>query len=49
MKRVQSITSTKYQSNTERILIWQSTYHMFQDPPVLGVGLGQYKDSYQKT
>lgn len=49
MKRVQSITSTKYQSNTERILIWQSNYHMFQDHPVLGVGLGQYKDSYQKT
>ncbi len=48
IKRVHSITSVKYQSNAERILIWQSAYQMFQDHPVLGVGLGQYKDSYQK-
>jgi len=48
MKRVHSITSTKYQSNTERVLIWQSAYKMFQDHPVLGVGLGKYKDNYQK-
>lgn len=48
MKRVHSITSTKYQSNTERLLIWQSAYKMFLDHPVLGVGLGQYKDNYQK-
>lgn len=48
MKRVHSITSTTYQSNTERVLIWQSAYKMFQDHPVLGVGLGQYKDNYQK-
>lgn len=48
MARVSTITSTKYQSNTERLLIWQSAYNMFLDHPVLGVGLGQYKDNYQK-
>ena len=48
MRRVRSITSTRYQSNTERLLIWQSAYKMFKDHPVLGVGLGQYKDNYQK-
>lgn len=48
MWRINSITSTKYQSNTERVLIWKSAYKMFQDHPVLGVGLGQYKDNYQK-
>ncbi len=48
VKRVATITSTKYQSNTERLLIWHSAYNMFKDYPVLGVGLGQYKDNYQQ-
>lgn len=38
----------KYQSNTERILIWQSAWNMFKDHPILGVGLGQYTENYQK-
>ena len=38
----------KYQSNTERILIWQSAWNMFKDHPVLGVGLGQYTENYQQ-
>lgn len=48
MKRIHTLTDTKYQSNTERILIWNSAWKMFEDHPVLGVGLGQYKDNYQK-
>lgn len=48
VEKVKSITSTTNRSNTERLLIWQSAYNMFKDNPVLGVGLGQYKDSYQK-
>ena len=38
----------KYQSNTERILIWQSAWNMFKDHPILGVGLGQYTENYQQ-
>lgn len=38
----------KYQSNTERILIWQSAWNMFKAHPVLGVGLGQYTENYQQ-
>lgn len=38
----------KYQSNTERILIWQSAWNMFKDHPVLGVGLGQYTENYRE-
>lgn len=38
----------KYQSNTERILIWQSAWKMFKDHPILGVGLGQYTENYQQ-
>ena len=48
VQRLATITDKKYQSNTERLLIWQSAYTMFKDHPVLGVGLGQYKDNYQK-
>lgn len=44
--RAESITSTTLQSNTERILIWQSAYQMFKDHPFLGVGLGQYTPKY---
>lgn len=38
----------KYQSNTERILIWKSAWNMFKDHPILGVGLGQYTVNYQQ-
>lgn len=48
VEKVKSITSTTNRSNTERLLIWQSAYNMFKDHPVLGVGLGQYKDNYQQ-
>lgn len=48
IKRVSSITNvTTYQSNTERLLMWNSAYCMFKDHPILGVGLGQYTYSYQ--
>ncbi len=48
LQRLSTITDINFQSNSERLLIWQSASHMFRDHPVLGVGLGQYKDNYQK-
>ena len=49
MHRLDTIDDfNKYQSNTERILIWQSAWNMFKDHPVLGVGLGQYTKNYQQ-
>lgn len=49
MERLNTIDDfTKYQSNTERILIWQSAWNMFKDHPILGVGLGQYTVNYQQ-
>ncbi len=45
MQRLDTITAAQ---NTERFLMWESAYHMFQDHPVLGVGLSQYKDNYQQ-
>lgn len=47
MHRVSTITNNRYQSNSERLLMWNSAWNMFKDHPVLGVGLGQYKDNYQ--
>lgn len=49
MHRLDTIADfDKYQSNTERILIWQSAWNMFKDHPILGVGLGQYTENYQQ-
>ncbi len=49
MQRADTISNTTtVQSNTERLLMWESAFHMFQDHPVLGVGLSQYKDNYQQ-
>ena len=49
MQRLDTIDDfNKYHSNTERILIWQSAWNMFKDHPILGVGLGQYKENYQQ-
>ncbi len=49
MHRLDTIDDfNKYQSNTERILIWQSAWNMFEDHPVFGVGLGQYTENYQQ-
>lgn len=46
-ERALSITSTTLQSNTERLLMWQSAWNMFKDNPVFGVGAGQYAKKYQ--
>lgn len=46
MNRVQSITNTQFQSNTERVLMWKSAFNMFKDHPAFGVGLGRYTEMY---
>lgn len=35
-------------STRERYAIWEGAFNMFKEHPILGVGLGQYKDNYQK-
>ena len=49
MKRVLSITDTKNASNSSRFIIWYTSFEMFKEHPVLGVGLGNYKNVYQKS
>ena len=45
--RFATITDLKMQSNSERLLMWESAWNMFKDNPILGVGYGQYKTAYQ--
>lgn len=46
-QRVNTITNNKYQSNSERLLIWTSACNMYRDNPVIGVGFGRFKKEYQ--
>lgn len=50
MHRLESITDTRYenQSNSERLLMWQSATNMFIDHPIFGVGIGNYHDQYME-
>jgi len=45
--RLATITNMQMQSNSERLLMWQSALNMFEDNPIFGVGYGQYKFAYQ--
>ena len=45
--RLASIGDMQLQSNTERILLWKSAFHMFEDHPVLGVGFSRFREEYQ--
>lgn len=46
-ERLATLTQPTYQSNSERLLMWQSAFHAFQDHPLFGVGLGNYAHAYQ--
>lgn len=47
-QRLATITDTKMQSNSERLLLWQSASNMFADNPVTGVGYGEFHDNYKE-
>lgn len=43
--RIYSITDL--QANSERLLIWQSAWQMFNDHKLFGIGAGNFKELYQ--
>lgn len=45
--RVCSITDMTNQSNSERILLWNSSWKMFLDYPLVGVGAGNFGEVYK--
>ena len=47
-QRAASIVSTTFQSNTERLCMWQSAWNMFKDHPFFGVGVGKYAQKYRE-
>ncbi len=46
--RVHTIFDMGYQSNSERVLLWKSSIHMFEEYPITGVGLGNFTKLYQE-
>ena len=45
--RLATIGDMQFQSNSERILLWKSAFHMFEDHPIAGVGLSRFREEYQ--
>ena len=44
--RLATLTDTKFQSNSERILMWQSAVEMFKDYPIHGAGQKMFFELY---
>jgi O-antigen ligase len=44
--RCQTLFDMQYQSNSERVLLWNSAIHMLMDYPVTGIGLGNFREQY---
>ncbi|MBR4641900.1 MAG: O-antigen ligase family protein [Selenomonadaceae bacterium] len=47
-ERLTTMTSTKFQSNTERVLMWKAAAEIFCDYPIYGVGQKMYFNAYNK-
>lgn len=48
--RVKSITNvTTDRSNADRLVVWESSWNMIKDNTITGVGLGNYKEVYEKS
>ena len=45
--RVATLGDASFQSNSERMLMWQSAWNMFLDHPLTGVGAQNYEYQYQ--
>lgn len=46
--RLSTMVSTKFQSNTERVLMWCSAWEMFKDYPLYGVGQKMFVKAYNE-
>ena len=46
--RLETMVSTKFQSNTERVLMWQSALKIFADYPLTGVGQKMFVKAYNE-
>ena len=46
--RLSTMVSTKFQSNTERILMWKSAAEIFSDYPICGIGQKMFFKAYNE-
>ncbi len=46
--RLSTMVDTKFQSNTERVLMWESALKMFEDYPLYGVGQKMFRQAYNE-
>ena len=46
-ERVHTLGDASFQSNSERLLMWQSAWTMFLDHPLTGIGAQNYAQQYQ--
>jgi len=46
--RLSTMVSTNFQSNTERVLMWQSAAEIFKDYPICGVGQKMFFEAYNE-
>ena len=46
--RLETMVSTKFQSNTERILMWKSALEIYKDYPLSGVGQKMFVKAYNE-
>ena len=46
--RLETMVSTKFQSNTERILMWKSAFEIFKDYPLSGIGQKMFVKAYNE-
>lgn len=47
-ERLETMVSTKFQSNTERVLMWKSSLEIFKDYPITGVGQKMFGKAYNE-
>ncbi|MBQ6006319.1 MAG: O-antigen ligase family protein [Selenomonadaceae bacterium] len=45
-ERLDTFTNTRFQSNTERVLMWKAAAEMFYDYPIYGVGQKMFFNAY---
>ncbi len=47
--RIKSLSNPQMHLQSERILLWKSSFEMFKDHPLTGVGLGNYASQYKNN
>jgi putative inorganic carbon (HCO3(-)) transporter len=45
--RTRALSMTDAESNIERLLLWETTWNMLRDRPLLGVGIGNYRGAQE--